>query len=95
MNIVTVLLGAFLAGSVSPLAKRVVVGLGLGIISFAGLTTLLNQLISQAQTSYNGLPQMALGLAGLMGLGEALGMITGAMVVRLTLVTMKKFGVVV
>lgn len=95
MNIVTVLLGAFLAGAVTPLAKRVVVGLGLGIVSFAAISALVNQLITLAQTEYSGLPQMALGLAGLLGLGDALGMISGAMIVRVSLTTMKKFGVVV
>ena len=50
MNIFTFLLGAFLAGAVTPLAKRVIVGLGLGIITFAGA-------------------------------GEALGMMSGAIVV--------------
>jgi len=92
MNIL-IPLGAFLAAAVTPLAKRILAGLGLGILSFAAVTTALNAAISLAQGYFTGLPSTIFGLAGLAGLGEGMGIIAGAMVAKVTFNTLKRIGV--
>lgn len=92
MNIL-IPLGAFLAAAVTPLAKRILAGLGLGILSFTAVTTALNAAISLAQGYFTGLPGDIFGLVGLAGIGEGLGIIAGAMVARVAFMTLKRIGV--
>ncbi len=92
MNIL-IPLGAFLAAAVSPLAKKVLASLGLGILSFTAVTTALNAAIGMAQSYFTGLPSMIFGLAGLAGIGTGMGIIAGAMVARVTFNTLKRIGV--
>lgn len=83
MNIL-VALGNFLESAVGPLAKRVLVSLGIGIISYASVGTIMEQAIDAAKGHYQGLPTAVLGLAGLAGFGEAFGIIAAAMIFRVT-----------
>lgn len=86
-------LGAFLASFAGPLAKRVLAALGIGVISFAAVSAALAAMISAAQTAYNGFPAYAAAFAGLSGLGDALGMIAGALVFRVAYTSLPKLGV--
>ena len=77
--------GAFLLQAVGPLAVRVLSVLGMSVVTFAGVSELVNQLIASAVGSWATLPAAVLGLASLSGIPEALGMVCGAMVARATL----------
>ncbi len=88
------LLGSFFASSAGPIAKRVLAALGLGIISYAGVATALASAISYAQSTYTGFGGYIAAFAGLGGIGEAMGMIAGAMTFRVTVAYMSKIGVV-
>jgi hypothetical protein len=77
-------LGAFLSAFAGPIAKRVLISLGFGIISATGITTALNSLISAAQSYYSSVGSYAAGVLGLCGMGTALGMISAALVFRVT-----------
>lgn len=85
-------LGAFLAASSLPLVIQVLTGLGIGLITFTGVTSAINLLITNARGSYNSLPNAVLGLAGLAGIGEAFGIITAAILVRMAISFLPKFG---
>jgi hypothetical protein len=61
---------AFLAAAVGPLVIRALLAIGFTAVSFAGVTTLVNQLVS---------------LASLCGVPEALGLLFAAIVARATL----------
>lgn len=73
---------AFLAAAVGPLAKRVLVSLGFGIISYTALTALVGSVISAAQSAWGGVAGAALQLSSLGGIPQVLGIITGALVAR-------------
>lgn len=73
---------AFLAAAVGPLAKRVLVALGFGIISYAALTALVASVVAQAQNAWGGVTGAALQISSLGGIPQVLGIITGALVAR-------------
>ncbi len=89
MNIL-IPLGAFLQAAAGPLAVRVLTSLGLGFISFSALNLVVEGAINYAQTQYSGLPSAVANLAGLAGLGECLGIISGAIVFRISLQAQRK-----
>lgn len=89
MNIL-VPLGGFLGAAVGPLARRVLSSLGLGYISYAILTTIIQQAILYAKDQYLGLPSAVLGLAGLAGIGEGMGIITAAITFRIGFMAQRK-----
>lgn len=67
---------------VQPVLARVMVALGLSIVSFVGMDVLMNQVIAASQNAWGGLPSSILQLAGLAGVGQALGIIMGAVLTR-------------
>lgn len=71
-----------LLAMVSPLVARVFLALGLSMVSFVGMDLLMNQVIAHAQNAWGGLPAGILQLAGLAGIGQALGIIMGAVLTR-------------
>ncbi|MDH4419200.1 MAG: DUF2523 domain-containing protein [Acidovorax sp.] len=71
-----------LLAMVQPIIARIMVTLGLSIASFVGMDLLMNQVISHAQNAWGGLPSGILQLAGLAGIGQALGIIMGAVLTR-------------
>lgn len=89
MNIL-IPLGAFLQAAVGPLAVRVLTSLGIGVISYAGLTVSVNSALSYAQTQYAGLPSAVANLAGLAGFGQCLGIITAAITFRVAFLAQRK-----
>lgn len=84
-------LSAFLIGIAGNLAARVFLALGIGIVSYAAVTTLLNSVISQLQGYYNSIPVTTLQLANLGGLGTFMSIITAAFITRASLMVVKKF----
>lgn len=71
-----------LLAMVQPIIARIMVTLGLSIASFVGMDLLMNQVISATQNAWGGLPFGMLQLAGLAGIGQALGIIMGAVLTR-------------
>lgn len=84
-------LASFLMYIAGSLAARVMLALGISIVSYAALTTLVSSLISQMQTQYNSLPATTLQLANLGGMGHFLAMVSAAFVARVSLIALKKF----
>lgn len=85
-------LGGFLQGAIGPLARRVLAALGLGVLSYAAVTAAVSALLLLAKSHYLGMPAMIVQLAGLGGIGQAMGIITGALVYRVVLNNMSKIG---
>jgi hypothetical protein len=81
----------FLIGIAGTLAVRVLVALGIGIVSYFALTTYVSNAISSMQNQYNSLPSITLQLANLGGIGEFLAIITASIVVRVSLLLLKRF----
>lgn len=94
LSFITVPLGAFLTAYGGYLAARILISLGIGVISYGAVQVVLTQLFSVAQGHYNNIPTFALQIAGLSGLGQAFGMITGAITFRMTFVLMSRLGII-
>lgn len=74
--------GAFLLALVQPILARILVALGFSVVSLVGMQALLDGLISATRNAWGGLPSQLLALAGLAGIGQALGIIMGAVLTR-------------
>lgn len=85
-------LGAFLAAAVGPLAKRVLQALGIGIISYAGLSVALTAVIDSVKSSWSGMSGPVLDLLQLAGFNTAIGIVLGAMVAKLSFTMTERLG---
>lgn len=84
-------LGTFLVAIAGPVAKRVLSSIGIGVVSYAGLTVVLNQLLSNARSAWSGLAGDVAGLVGLAGLNTAASIMAGALITRVSLSALKRF----
>lgn len=75
---------------VKPIAMRVLVALGLGVVSYAGLDTIINNLGADLSNALT-LGGASFQVASLMGFPKAAGIIFGGITTKLSLVTMKRF----
>lgn len=87
-------LGQFFYSNIGIMARKVLGSLGIGVLSFAAITVAFEVAESYARTNYDSLPADVLALVGLAGIGEALGLITGAMAFRIGIATTSKLGVI-
>lgn len=81
---VSYLLGGLLnlAGS---LAGKVLIGLGISVVTYTGVSTSIDWLKTGVITSLSGLPQNVIGMLSLMHVGSCVSMIFSAVVVKYTL----------
>ncbi len=68
-----------------PLAWKVLAALGIGFVSYAALITLANSVKDNVISAYSGMGSQALAIASLLGVGEAIGILLGAIIARATL----------
>jgi Protein of unknown function (DUF2523) len=73
---------SMLMGLAGPLALRILTVLGLGTLTFTGVTNALQSLIDIATSNYAGLSADALALCGIAGIPQALGLVCGALTTR-------------
>lgn len=76
---------AFLASMAAPIVTRVLMALGFSVITVTGVTVAIQGLKDQIVANLSTMQSGVLGLAGLMGIWVALGMIFGAMTFAVTL----------
>lgn len=87
-------LAAFLGAIAAPLARKVLTGLGFGIVSFAAISTALNAALDQAKTAWAGLGGDSLSLIQMSGAATALSVIAGALVARVGLLALKRLDLI-
>lgn len=81
---------AWLMGLAASLASRVLISLGFGIVSYAGLSMALSAALNAAKSSLGGmLPEVAQ-LAALAGLFTAASILAGGATASITLVALKR-----
>jgi len=78
-------IAGWLMALVGPLVVRAIISLGFTAVVFTGVTSLVNQLISTAQSNWQSLPVSIMQLATLSGIPEVLGMIFGAYMARVAM----------
>lgn len=75
-------LTAWLLAMVQPLVGRILLALGMSVVSVTGFTVALNQMIDYFQASVNALPADILNLFLLAGGGTGAGIMLGALTTR-------------
>lgn len=78
-------LGGVLINIAATVAGRVLIALGIGVVSYTGLDFTLSFLKTQAVSSLTGLPAEVVGLISFMKVGVCISIITSAIAVRATL----------
>jgi hypothetical protein len=84
--------GSFLVGLASPIAKRVIGSLGMGVLTYSGLTAGVNLVVSNVQSlmTVNNSPLYQLLM--LLGAGQSMGIILGGLVARVTYMSISRIG---
>lgn len=75
-------LALFLSGLVGSLAGRVMLALGMSLVSYTALNVLATQIVGYIQTSYSSITGITLQILNLAGAGEGLAIILSAFVTR-------------
>ncbi|MBS1771202.1 MAG: DUF2523 domain-containing protein [Acidobacteria bacterium] len=75
-------LGGMFINIVGTLAGRVLVALGIGVITYTGVATTLDWLKAGALSSLSGMPAEAVQLAGFLKVGTCISIVTSAMAAR-------------
>jgi hypothetical protein len=78
-------IGGMLVNIVATLAGRVLVALGIAVITFTGVNASLNWMKSQALSSIGMLPPEVIGMLGTMKVGVSISIVTSAITARLIL----------
>lgn len=71
-------LSAWLLSIAGPFVLKALTALGIGTMTFTGVTEALSGLLSIAQSNWSALPANVLTLASLAGIPQGLGIIAGA-----------------
>jgi len=78
-------IGGMLINIVGSLVGRVLIALGMGVVTFTGVNAALDELKAQAIQSFAALPAEVLGMLSLMKVGVAISIVTSAIAARLLL----------
>ena len=85
MPVFVAAIGGMLINLVGTLVGRVLVALGLSVITYTGVNATLEALKSQAVQSFSALPPEVFGMLGIMRVGQCISIITSAIAARLLL----------
>ncbi len=83
--LVPLTIGGWLLLAVNSIVGRVLIGLGLGLITYTALDPLLASMRSQLFQQLGAVPSDILGFVGLLKIGEAIQVIFAALITRLSL----------
>lgn len=85
-------IAAFLLALCIPLVKKVLVGLGVGIVTYAGLTAIGNQITSAIQASWGDMGSSTLAILYLGGAPQSVGIVLGSISGRIAFISLGKIG---
>lgn len=83
-------LGTFLVALAGPLAKRVLAALGMGVVSFAAVSTALNYALDAAKNAWSGVGGEALAIMQIAGVNTVASIFAGALTARVSLMVLKR-----
>lgn len=86
--------GALFSALAGPLAKRVLIALGLGLITFGGLSALQGQVASAISGAWSGVPAGAYQILALSGCVDAVNVWLAALATVAASMAIKRYGVV-
>ena len=85
MPIFVAAIGGMLINLVGTLVGRVLVALGLSLVTYTGVTASLDAIKSQAISSFGALPPEMMAIIGMMKVGVCISIVTSAITARLVL----------
>ena len=85
-------LTVWLLALATPLVKRVLIALGIGVITYAGIDTAFSLVTSQIQSNLGGITGDLANLIALSGTYESIGIILAAISARLSFAAVSKMG---
>lgn len=80
----------FLLGITSPIVTRVLTTLGIGIVSFTGLSAVLTLVSNTIQADFNSLPADVVAIVFLSGLPQGMAIILSALSARIGMMQLSK-----
>lgn len=92
MPAIIITIATFLAQAVGPLAKRVLVALGIGTVTYAGLDVAFGAARDLVVSNYGQMSGDVANLVSLAGVGQAIGIILGALAARVGMAALSHLG---
>jgi hypothetical protein len=85
-------LGVFLASIAGPIAKKVLAAVGIGVLTYGGLSLIGNQIRDAVLSAWGGVGGSTLQILSLGGVPESIGIILGAFAARIALTSISRLG---
>lgn len=82
---------AFIVSIIGPIAKRVLIALGIGTLTYVGLDAAFDAAKAAVISNYGQMSADVLNVVSLAGFGQAFGIILGAIAGRLAMIAVSKF----
>lgn len=83
--------GSFLLSMAGPIARQVMVSLGIGVVTFVGLNTAVSSALSSSKAAVSGLTGDLLQVAALAGLFVCMSVIAGGITAGVSMIALKRF----
>lgn len=84
-------LAGFLMAIAGNLAYRVLAALGIGIVSFAGLSAIITMIQNKVFSAMNTIPPAPLAIANIAGLTESITILISGLIARQSISAIKQF----
>lgn len=85
-------LGAFFGAAAAPIAKKVLQGLGIGMVTYVGVDAVFSGIRDYVLASWSGLSLDLVSLLSLGGYGEGIGILLAAMAARVAMLSLSFLG---
>lgn len=85
-------LAPFLISLAWPIAKKVLLALGIGMITYGGLSLIAGQVVTQVEAYWGQMPISILQIGSLLGIPQSIGIMLGAITARVSFVAAGKLG---
>lgn len=85
-------IGVWLMSMVTPLVRRVLIGLGIGLVTYTGMSGILSALQNSVVSSMGGMTGASAQVAAILGFHDFVGIILGAITTRMTITQLTKWG---
>ena len=86
--------GLYLASVSTPIAQRVLTGLGFGVVTYVGLDLVMTEIQAGVLGYWAMIPPTASMLLGLAGVPTAMGIVLGAFVTRFSMLQLKALSLI-
>lgn len=85
MPVFVAAIGGMLINLVGTLVGRVLIALGISVVTYTGITVTLDALKDQAISAFSGLPPEVFGILGILKVGQCISIVTSAIAAKLVI----------